>query len=328
MQVATSQLIKDKKVLLRLDIDVPVIDGKVADDFRLKAGMPTLMLCLEHAREVIVMGHIGRPSGADPSLSVGPIYDWLGKELGKLGMFGVMGNKLKLLENLRFEKGEEDCDLEYAKQLASLGDFYVNEAFATHHPSASTTILPTLLPHCAGLHFAKELETLKEVREAPRRPLVVIIGGVKVEDKLPAVIQMAKIADKVLVGGKIAHELSAADTAPYDLPDNVYLANLREDGKDIKEETVQLWAPFISNAKMILWNGPMGYIEDPKYNQTERIAQLVIESGAESIVGGGDTVSYLDFLGDLPEFSFVSTGGGAMLEYLVKGTLPTIEVLG
>lgn len=321
MQVLTSELIKDKRVLLRLDIDVPIIDGMVGDEFRLEAGMPTLMLCLEHAREVIVMGHIGRPHGVDPSLSVGPIYDWL---VSQNLSSHLKSGKLKLLENLRFEEGEEKCDLEYAKELASLGDFFVNEAFASHHASASTTVLPTLLPHCAGLHFAEEVRVLRDVRENPKQPLIVIIGGAKIEDKLPAVIQMAKIADKVLVGGKIASELSAIS---HQLSDNIYLAKLRDDGKDIKEETVQLWAPFITRAKMLLWNGPMGLIEDPKYNQTEKIAQLVIESGAESIVGGGDTVSYLNFLGDLPEFSFVSTGGGAMLEFLVKGTLPTIEAL-
>lgn len=332
MQVVTPDFVKDKKVLLRVDIDVPIAEGVVCDEFRLEAGIPTLKLCLENAREVVAMGHIGRPGGKIvDGLSVGPVYDWLGKRLAEVGIYGALGNKLKLLENLRFEKGEEECSLEYAKSLIKLADpeetgnlVFVNEAFASHHPSASTTVLPTLLPHAAGLHFAKEVETLRGVRENPKQPLIVIIGGVKIEDKLLAILQMAKIADKVLVGGKIAGELSVQS---HQLSDNIYLANLRDDGKDIKEETVQKWAPFITCAKMILWNGPMGYIEDPKYNQTERISQLVIESGAESIVGGGDTVSYLNYLGDLPMFSFVSTGGGAMLEYLVKGTLPTTEVL-
>lgn len=332
MQVVTAQVVKDKKVLLRLDIDVSIEDGKVVEDYRLVADMPTLELCLEHARSVIILGHIDRPHFADATrgkpdeeslsnLNVGPIYNWL-VDHGFSSEFD--SGKLRLLQNLRFEKGEEEADVYFAKELATLGNFYVNEAFASHHPAASTTVLPMLLPHAVGLRFAKEAETLKRVRTAPKSGLVAIVGGVKVEDKLPAVLQVAKIADKVLVGGKIASELLANS---YELPGNVYLANLRDDGEDITPETVGKWAPIIYSASVIVWNGPLGKVEDPKNNQTEKISQMIIETGVESIVGGGDTISYLDYLGDLPMFSFVSTGGGAMLEFLIKGTLPTIEAL-
>ncbi|MDO8638323.1 MAG: phosphoglycerate kinase [Candidatus Daviesbacteria bacterium] len=314
MQVVTPELVHGKKVLLRLDIDVPIKDGKVVDDFRLKAGLPTLKMCLENAQEVIIMGHIGRPKGFDPELSVEPIYDWLESQ----GLSShIECGKLKLLENLRFEVEEDNCDLAYARQLASLGDVFVNEAFASYHESASTTVLPTLLPHFAGLRFAEEVEKLTEVRDNPKHPLVAIIGGAKVEDKLPVVEAMSKIADYVLVGGKLAGQSS----------DNILIAELNEVGTDVTAETIEKWKPIIREAKMIVWNGPLGKIEEPKNFQTHELANIIIQSEAESVVGGGDTIGYLGKLGLLERFSFVSTGGGAMLKFLIEGTLPTIEAL-
>ncbi|MDO8618409.1 MAG: phosphoglycerate kinase [Candidatus Daviesbacteria bacterium] len=381
MQVVTPELIKDKKVLLRMDLDVPLVEssGKsqesrivVADDFRLKAGLPTLKLCLESAEEVIIMGHIGRPQGFDPELSVEPIYDWLEKQ----GLCShLTSGKLKILENLRFEAGEsfdtaqdETAVSDYAKELAKLGDpsttstalstsslrtsVFVNEAFASYHPSASTTVLPTLLPHFAGLRFMEEVEVLTRVRNNPKHPFVAIIGGAKVDDKLPVVEALSKIADYVLVGGKLVSELagpvaqqphptSSTSTAlsvraldgaprfapPANLPDNVLIGELNEAGTDVTHETIEKWKPIIQKAKMIVWNGPMGKIEEPKNFQTHELANIIIQTEAETIVGGGDTIGYLGKLGLLERFSFVSTGGGAMLKFLETGTLPTIEVL-
>lgn len=332
MQVVASELIQSKKVLLRLDIDVPLRrkapQGKpsdkweVIDDFRLKAGLPALKLCLESAEQVIVMGHIGRPEGkVVPELSVEPIYDWLISQ--GLGLH-LRGGKLKILENLRFEESEEKGDLDYAKELAALGDFYINEAFAAYHPAASTTVLPTLLPHYCGLQFKKEVERLTQVRENPEHPLVVIIGGAKVEDKLPVVEAMAKIADYVLVGGKIAGEVSRVKSLESG---NVLVGELNEEETDITKKTAEEWKPIISKAKMIVWNGPMGKVEEPRNFMTHEVANLVIQSNAETILGGGDTITYLGKLGLLERFSFVSTGGGAMLKFLIEGTLPTIEAL-
>lgn len=322
MQVLSSGFVKDKKVLLRLDLDVPLrqAQGKlvVEEDFRLKTALPTLNLCLENASEVIIIGHIGRPDGVDPQLSVSPIYNWLMNQgYGE----ALETDKLKLLENLRFEVGEDSGDLEYAKELASLGEVYINEAFGAHHPASSTTVLPTLLPHYAGLRFAKEVAKLTQVRENPKRPLVVIIGGIKSEDKLPAIKAMAKIADTVLVGGKIISEIS-----PYDLmgEDHVMVGKLIPEGTDINDDTISLWQPVIQNASMVVWNGPLGKIEELG---TYKIAKIIIESKAESIVGGGDTISILDKSDLLDKFSFVSVGGGAMLKFLSAGTLPTIEAL-
>ena len=262
MQVVTSDFVSGKKVLLRYDIDVAVGEGtggrlQVTEDFRLKVGLPTLKLCLENARETIIFGHLGRPNGEDPDFSVAPIYEWLAYQEDLRSH--LESGKLKLLENLRFEKGEDEASLDYAKQLASYGEVYVMEAFAAHHPAASTTVLPTLLPHAAGLNFFKEVEKLREIRENPKKPLVVIIGGVKIEDKLPAIEAMSKIADHVLVGGKIASEITTYDAIAHQV---VMVASLTEDGLDITQATVDSWVRIIRTAGMILWNGPLGRISN------------------------------------------------------------------
>ena len=326
MKTVSSNLVKGKKVLLRYDMDVGLsknedVGWKVEEDFRLKAGLFTLRLCLDYAQEVILMGHIGRPNGEDPNFSVEPIYDWLYDNGFKSQL---ESGKLKLLENLRFEDGEESGDLDYAKELASLGNFFVNEAFASHHMAASTTVLPTLLPHAAGLNFTKEVEVLTKVREDPKRPLVAIIGGVKIEDKLSAIKALVNIADKVLVGGKLTEAILAENV---DNNGKLLVAKLNEMGTDITRENIEQWEKIILEAKMILWNGPLGKVEDQQNDSTKKVAYIVLESGAETILGGGDTIKVIDSLGLLPKVSFVSTGGGAMLEFLTTGTLPTIEVL-
>lgn len=334
MQVVTPQLIQNKRVLLRLDLDVPLREENrqvfIEDDTRLLAGMETLGLCLEFASSVTICGHLGRPGGKeDPKLSVKPIVDWLEEGYGHIQL--PVG-KLHILENLRFEPGEDASDPEFAKELASHGDFYVYEAFASHRPSASATVVPTLLPHAAGLRFAQEVDELTQVRENPIRPLVVILGGAKVEDKMPVIKAMADKADVVLVGGKLAVEikekgLPAGRQGIEGLGANVMVGKLTEDGFDIADETVNAWTNLIKTAKEIVWNGPLGKFEDPKYSQSEKIAKAIIDSGAKSIIGGGDTISALIQYGLVDQFSFVSTGGGAMLKLLSDGTLPTIEAL-
>lgn len=323
MKVVAPELIQDKRVLLRLDLDVPLKNGKIEDDTRLLAGMDTLGLCLEFASSVTICGHLGRPGGKeDTALSVKPIVDWLEEGFGHIQL--PVG-KLHILENLRFEPGEDASDIEFAKELASHGDFYVYEAFATHRPSASTTVVPTLLPHAAGLRFSEEVEQLTQVRENPVRPMVAILGGAKVEDKMPVIKAMADKADVVLVGGKLAAEIK--EKGIEGLGANVMVGKLTEDGFDISDETVGAWSKLLSTAKEVVWNGPLGKFEDPIYNQSEKIANAIIASGAKSIIGGGDTISAVTQYGLEDKFTFVSTGGGAMLKLLADGTLPTIEAL-
>lgn len=331
MQVVTPELVANKTVLLRLDLDVPLrgAQGKfeVADDFRLLAGMDTLGLCLEFARSVIIMGHIGRPQGKEVSeLSVKPIVNWLEEGYGHIRL--PVG-KLHILENLRFEPGEESCDLSFARELAGYGNFFVNEAFASHHKSASTTLLPGLLPHAAGLNFAHEVETLLKVRNNPEKPFVAIIGGAKLEDKLPVVEVLSKVADAVLVGGKLPAEIKEKNIT---VPANVLVAKMNEDGFDISQDAIAGFKKLILNAKLIVWAGPMGKYEDPKYNAgNQELAKALLSSSAQIVIGGGDTLNALaGFATDFAKLNnraFISTGGGAMLKLLSDGTLPTIEAL-
>jgi len=338
MQVITKDFIKSKRVLLRADIDVPLEKGNVIEDFRLKALLPTLRMCLENASRVIMIGHIGRPQGTVvEELKVSPIVDWLKSQ----GYEGVLGSgKLKVLENLRFDPREENMDEVFAQELASKGDAFVNEAFAAYRPAVSTTILPIRLPHAAGLRFAEEVRILREVREKPKKPFVAIMGGAKVEDKLPVIKVLAQKADAVLVGGKIAQVLikHEGDPSVATLPQddhaiggsNVMVGKLNEEGTDIALETTGSWEKLIMGAKMIIWNGPMGKFEDPKNDQTASVARMILASNAEIVIGGGDTVAALNQAGLLEEAQqkgFVSVGGGAMLKLLVDGTLPTIKAL-
>ncbi len=322
MQVVSSGLVSGKKVLLRMDLDVPIKSGKVSDDFRLKAGLETLDLCLNHAQSVTILGHIGRPEGkVVPGLSVKAIVSWFEE---KFAHVNLPEGKLHIMENLRFENGEDEASLDFAKELAGFGDFFVNEAFASHHQAASTTVLPTLLPHAAGLRFAEEVKVLSEVRDKPKRPQIVIIGGAKLEDKLAVVQTFAQIADALLVGGKFPEEIRNEGLR---LPANVLVAKMNEDGTDLSAEAADSFARVISGAKQVVWSGPLGFFEKGHTQGIEKVAKAVIESGAESIIGGGDTITALTNLGLIGRFSFVSTGGGAMLEFLVKGTLPAIEAL-
>lgn len=320
MKIISPELIAGKDVLLRYDFDVTLKDGQVDEPYRLEAGLPTLKMCLENANKVIIMGHLGRPKGQDPNLSVAPIVKWFETRLAHIRL---PKHKFSILENLRFEEGEESSSLEYAKSLASLGNFYVNEAFASYRPSASTTVLPTLLPHAAGLRFAKEVEMLSQIRNNPSHPFVVVMGGAKLEEKLPAVKVLSTIADQVLVGGKLAAEMRAQNIS---LP-NVDIADLIPDGEDITQETVLRWQQPISNAKLILDNGPLGKVEDPKNNQTLNVLKLIAQSEAVSVIGGGDSIAYLNKEKLLDKFSYVCTGGGAMLKFIEDGTLDTIKAL-
>ncbi len=358
MQVVNSQIVSGKKVLLRYDIDVALrsAQGKlvVGEDFKLKAGISTLKLCLENASKVIIIGHLGRPfktaedekMGNPPDLSAKPIYEWFKKEVDlniefaeTLEQAQNSNSKFILLENIRFFHGEElgseyhatctskTCDIDFAHKLAGLGNFYVNEAFSSYRPAVSTTVLPTLLPHATGIHFIEEVKRLMQIRDNPKKPLIGIMGGAKLKDKLPVIQTLAQKANAVLVGGKLIHEIREQQ---LELPKNVLVGKLTEDGFDIASETTSSWAGLISKAAMIVWNGPLGKFEDPKYNQTEAVINAVLQSNGEIVIGGGDSVAALSQYGLLEKaekVGFVSVGGGAMLKLISDGTLPTIETL-
>lgn len=334
MQVVNPQIISGKRVVLRLDLDVPVENGKVVEDFRLRASAPTLKLCVENASKVIIIGHLGRPNGADSALSLKPVWEWF-RQNGFPQMTFEDDSNLQMLENLRFNPGEEGMDMGFAQKLASMADLFVFEAFASHRPAVSTTVLPQVLPHAVGLQFDREVRVIREIRENPKKPFVAIMGGAKAADKLPVINILAQKANAVLIGGKLVSEITLSKTA---VASNVMLGKLTEDGFDIASETVESWRRLILGASEIVWNGPVGKFEDPKNDATKKLAEIVLESKAKIVIGGGDTIAALN-QGNLLEKMrekafisegknlFISTGGGSMLKLLSDGTLPTIEAL-
>jgi len=336
----SSQAVQNKKAFLRLDLDVPRSEHGFIDTTRIDAGFPTLEFLLVNGAEVIIGSHLGRPNGFDENLSLEGIGLALSARLESSPQFKEielnsfkafkLSEKVTLLENLRFNKEEEANDAEFSKKLASLADIYVNEAFAVSHRNhASIAGVPKLLPHFAGFRLQKEVEELSKVLENPARPLVVVIGGAKIETKLPLVNKMLESADKVLVGGEIAIEiLSLEQPNP-----KIIVADLNTEKTDITENSVQIFGEEIKNARTVVWNGPMGEISKEVNKSllseegTEKIASLISQSSAHTIVGGGDTVGFLNKHGLLHKFSFVSTGGGAMLAFLSGENLPGIEAL-
>jgi len=344
---------KKKTVLVRIDSDIPLIEGKVGDDTRIKACLPTIEYLLENEAKVILMGHLGRPNGkVVEELSLKPVVEKLKELLGakvqrykgakvqlKVQDFPVyiLDKNLWLLENLRFYSGEESNSLDFAKNLSLLGDFYVNEAFAaSHRGHASIVGVPKLLPHCAGFNFIKEVENLSKVLENPKRPVVFIIGGAKPETKLTLVGDLVSKSDFILIGGLLPLSYQSSASSSQGIPSeyshqpkNVVIANLTEDKLDIDGNSIEKFKEIILNAKTIVWNGPMGKFEVGEMGEkgTRGIAEAIAESKAFKVVGGGDTIVALNKFKLLSKIDFTSLGGGAMLEFLAKSTLPGIQAI-
>jgi phosphoglycerate kinase len=373
-----------KRVLLRCDFNVPIKDGKVLDDFRIKRTLPTLLYLKKSGAKIILLSHLGRPSTKTKKFSLAPVASKLEELLKEKVKFSktCISKKLKkeikklkpgeilLLENLRFEKGEEANDENFAKSLAELGDVYVSEAFSVvHRNHASVAILPKLLPHFVGFDFLKEIEVLSQVLENPQHPLVVIIGGTKIASKIKIAERFLKIADHLLLGGYLAHIILRVKGIcigkpwpeeevvkiiknldltnpklhlPVDVivsPDQtgeIYtrqtsLGSVRKEEEifDIGKETIQSFREILKPAKTIFWAGPLGYCEREKFSQgTKQVAEIVVRNyEAYKVVGGGDTISALRKFNLLDKFSFVSTGGGAMLAFLAGKKLPGLEAL-
>lgn len=305
------------RVLVRCDLDVPFKAGKIVETFRLDAGLKTLSYIINLGGIPVIAGHLGRPGGkVVPELSTSQLKPYFDANLQ---------GDYELLENLRFDSREETDDPIFAKELAQKGAIYVNESFATcHRKSASVTVIASLLPSYAGFQLIKEVETLKKILVNPARPLLAIIGGAKIESKKPVIQKFAQLADGVLVGGRLALE------EPITM-DKVYLPVDYIDGKDIGPKTLESWREMLLGAKTIVWAGPMGLFEEEKYSVGTRcVGELIadaVKRGCFAAAGGGDTVTALTKFGLFDEFSFVSTGGSAMLDLLVYGTLPGIEAL-
>ena len=303
---------------MRCDIDVPVEDGKITEPFRLDAGLQTLRYIIGAGGIPVIIGHMGRPKGKEVAkLSTSQLKPYYAKNLT---------GPYELLENLRFDAREEANDPALAKELAQQGELFVNESFANSHREHTSIVgLAKLLPAYAGFQFTKEVVALQKIVTNPARPLLAIIGGAKIESKKPLIKKFAEIGDGVLVGGKLALEEPVVLANVYSPVDYI-------DDKDIGPKTIAGWKELILNAKTVVWSGPMGLFEEEKYSiGTKRVGELIAESvkgGCFAVAGGGDTVSALDKFDLADKFSFVSTGGSAMLDFLVYGTLPGIEVLG
>lgn len=329
MKSIESADVSGKRIIVWADLDVPVENNKVVDDTRLKVTNRTLGYLRNRGASILMIGHLGRPEGRDLSLSLKPVAEKLveitGHKVELMDEIKKPHTNLALLDNIRFWPGERAVDQKFAQEVAKLGQVYVNDCFATsHHDGATMRYLPKFLPSYAGLNLVREVGELKKIMESPARPLVAIIGGAKLETKLPAIYNLAKVADKVLVGGKLMFEVEIRA-----LPENVVVAHDDIETKDIGQNSINLFRELIDSASTIIWNGPMGVFEEDRYMKgTKEVAVSVVESKSYSVVGGGDTIAALNKLGLLDKINFVSMGGGAMLDFLAGKRLPGLEALG
>jgi phosphoglycerate kinase len=333
--------VADKRVLVRADLNVPLDDGRVADDTRIRASLPTLRYLLDReAKEVAVCSHLGRPKGPDPAFSMTPVARRL-REL-------LADERIDVLENTRFDPGETKNDPEFSRRLADDYELFVEDAFGSvHRAHASTVGVAELLPAYAGLLLERELTELGKLLGEVERPFVLVSGGAKVEDKLGVLRNLGGKADSVLVGGKMAEELREGSPLgfPVELPADVVAAAAFEEeaeaqvvpydalpegwlGLDIGPETRERFAAAIARARTIFWNGPMGVFEWPRFAEgTKAVAEAVADADAFSVVGGADSIRALNELGLLDRVSWASTGGGAALELLEGKELPGVAII-
>jgi phosphoglycerate kinase len=378
---------RGKRVLVRVDFNVPLRDGRVTDDTRLRAALPTLTELLDKGAALVLMSHLGRPKDApDPAYRMRPVGEALGALLGRpvrtldetvgpaveAACAALAPGQVLLLENLRFGPGEKNNDAHFADQLARLADVYVNDAFGTaHRAAASVVAVAERLPAYAGRLMARELTVLGEALSAPRRPFVVIMGGAKIGDKIAVIDALIPRADLILVGGGMANTFLAAGGAA--MGDSLVETERLEDARrlaaaagaklvvptdfvaadafdvaartqvlpaaggipagwralDIGPATVADFSARLAGAGTVLWNGPMGVFELAPFAQgTFAIARLLAElPGAMTIVGGGDSAAAVEAAGLADRMGWVSTGGGASLEFLEGRTLPAVAAL-
>jgi phosphoglycerate kinase len=377
--------VKGKKVLVRVDFNVPTKDGKVGDDTRIRAALPTIDYLLEHGAAVILCSHLGRPKGGpDPKYTLKPVADYLGQLMGKPVAFAddcvgpaaeaaakaLKPGQVLVLENTRFHPEEEKNDVDLARQMASLADVYVNDAFGTaHRAHSSTEGVARFLPGVAGFLMEKEIKYLGQAVADPKRPFVAILGGAKISDKIGVVKNLLDKADVILIGGGMANTFLAAKGLA--MADSLVEADALETAKDllassggklhlpvdlvlgdkfdaeaqlkvvptgdvpagwrvldIGPKTVAAFGDMLKSAGTVVWNGPMGVFEFPRFAEgTYGVAKAVAASNAVSIVGGGDSVAAIQQSGLAGKITHISTGGGASLEMLEGLELPGLAAL-
>lgn len=374
----------DKKVLIRVDFNVPIADGRVTDDTRIRASLPAIQQALEADARVMIVTHLGRPEEGKPDekLSLAPVAKRLSELLGQevplardwLKGVEVEPGQAVLCENVRFEKGEQSNDDDLARHMAALCNVYVNDAFGTaHRAQASTAGVAKYAPVAvAGPLMLAELEALSKALDNPERPMLAIVGGAKVSGKLTLLDQLSEQVDQLIVGGGIANTFMKAAGLP--IGNSLHEADLVEDARklltkaekagsviplptdvvvakefkadaeaitksindvddddlilDVGPETAERLALMATQAQTIIWNGPLGVFEYEQFaNGTRRLAEAIANSGAFSIAGGGDTVAAIAKFNLTERISYISTGGGAFLEFLQGETLPAIAML-
>ena len=377
--------IKGKRVLMRVDFNVPMADGKVTDDKRIKAALPTIQYVLDQGASLLLMSHLGRPKGgSDPEFSLRaasetlstllnrPVQmapDCIGAEVEKMAKALKPGEVL-MLENTRFHAGEEKNDLEFARQLASLGDVYVNDAFGSaHRAHASTEGVARFLPAVSGFLMEQELEYLGRAVSNPVHPYIAILGGAKISDKILVVESLLSKCDKLIIGGgmantflaaqglnmqdslveveamELAKSIMAKSSDKLILPIDAVIAD-KFDAEantktvpvdkipagwrmlDVGPKTLELYQITLKGVKLVVWNGPVGVFEMPKFAEgTFALARMLAESGAITVIGGGDSASAVKKAGVAKKMTHVSTGGGASLEFLEGKILPGVAAL-
>jgi phosphoglycerate kinase len=386
MNHLTPDVVKNKKILLRVDFNVDLDENnEIIDDFRIIQAIPTIEFLLNNqAKRIILISHLGRPQGESDfqKLSLEPVANYLEKLLKRKVYFikdflkqkeeieKTEAGSVILLENIRFYPEEEKNDFEFAKKLSELGDIYINDAFSvSHREEASLVSLPKILPHYAGLLLEKEIENLDKIKNASSDNLVIILGGAKIEDKLPLINNFINKAKYILVGGALANTIikswdfevgeSLVDEQMIEEAKNVgsqkgelvipgdYLVLTKKDkvekrglGEvsktdkilDIGPIAAKTFAKIISKADLIFWNGPMGKIEDKRFrNGTNQVLEGIINNKkAQIVIGGGDTLKSLKILNSkfqIPDSIFLSTGGGAMMDYLAGKPMPGLMAL-
>ena len=360
--------LKGKRVLLRLDLNVPVIGEEVRDDFRIQRSLPTVEFLRKAGARTIIISHL--ESELTDSLS--RVATYISKTVPLKAFVtnldeapavvdSLSDGDVVMLENLRKNPGEKENNPVFAGRLAALADLFVNDAFAvSHREHASVVSIPRLLPSYAGLLFSEEIERLSKSFNPPR-PFLFILGGVKFDTKLPLIEKFLGIADYVFVGGALANDIfkekglevgiSVVAKSPINLkhiesnpkliiPTDVVvdnpLAKITKDPESVGPDekildagprTISGISDLLNEVKFVVWNGPIGDYTKGFSEGTESLARTLADSGVETVIGGGDTIAVISRLGILDKFSFVSTGGGAMIEFLAKGTLPGIEAL-
>jgi phosphoglycerate kinase len=385
-------VVSNKNVILRVDINAPVINGIIMDDSRIKAIIPTIKYLINNSAKVILISHFGRPKGKRvPEMSLGQLVGKIEELLGEKIKFvdECIGKRVSktigqadygeviLLENLRFYEGEANNSLEFARSLASLGNLYVNDAFScSHRAHASIVGIPSILKGCAGFLLENEIDNLQNLVANPKKPMMAIVGGSKVSTKIDLLNSLIKKADAILIAGGMANtflyalgknigkslcekdlknlaleiiENAAKNNCQIILPEDVMVCKKLENGSkakninindisdddiiaDIGQQTIKNLEAKIQNFKTVIWNGPLGAFEIKPFNQaTTNLAKIISKKTKEgqliSVAGGGDVVSALNSSGFINDFSYISTAGGAFLEWLEGKNLPGINVL-